>query len=45
MTFNGTISTGATFSGVMRKLIDAGYSKTDGYGFMNARAAVRTRLP
>jgi hypothetical protein len=45
MTFSGTTSTGATFSGVMTNKIGQGYSKTDGFGFINAQAAVGARLP
>ncbi len=44
MSFSGTTSTGATFSGVMKNKIGKGYSKTDGFGFINAQAAVKAQL-
>ena len=40
MTFSGTTSTGATFSGTINNRIGSGYSKLDGFGFINAEAAV-----
>lgn len=40
MTFSGTTADGGTFSGVIRNNIGAGYSPVDGYGFINAEAAV-----
>ncbi len=43
MAFSGTTSTGATFSGQLRNRVGKGYSKQDGYGFINAEAAVRAR--
>ncbi len=39
MTFSGTTS-GGTFSGAMRNRMGAGYSVTDGFGFINAEDAV-----
>lgn len=43
MTFSGTTSGGA-FSGVFRNRIGSGYSVLDGYGFINAEAAVNEPL-
>ncbi len=40
MTFNGTTADGGTFSGVIKNNIGAGYSPLDGFGFVNAEAAV-----
>ena len=45
MTFSGTTSGGGTFTGTFRNQIGDGYSPTDGYGFINAEAAVNSRLP
>lgn len=39
MTFSGTTTSGGTFSGVIRNDIGAGYSKLDGYGFIDAMRA------
>ena len=44
MTFSGTTSTGATTSGVLKNKVGVGYSKQDGFGFINAETAVRTRI-
>jgi hypothetical protein len=44
MTFNGTTTDGGTFSGVIRNRLGAGWSKTDGFGFINAEAAVSAPL-
>jgi hypothetical protein len=44
MTFSGTTSGGGTFSGTIRNRIGAGYSKTDGFGFINAEAAVHAPI-
>jgi hypothetical protein len=44
MTFSGTTSGGGTFSGVIRNEIGDGYSKTDGFGFINAQAAVQAPI-
>jgi hypothetical protein len=44
MTFSGTTSTGATFSGVINNRIGSGYSKLDGFGFINAEAAVKAPI-
>jgi hypothetical protein len=41
MTFSGTTSTGATFSGKIRNRVGDGYTPVDGYGFINAEAAVQ----
>ncbi len=41
MTFSGTTSTGGTFSGNVNNRIGGGYSKLDGFGFLNAESAVR----
>lgn len=43
MTFSGTTSNGP-FSGVFRNRIGSGYSVLDGYGFINAEAAVNEPL-
>ncbi len=40
MTFSGTTSDGATFSGVIVNRIGSGWSRLDGFGFINAEAAV-----
>lgn len=45
MTFSGTTADGGTFSGVIVNRIGAGYSVLDGYGFLNAEAAVSAPLP
>lgn len=44
MTFSGTTSGGGTFHGTINNRLGAGYSKTDGFGFINAEAAVRAPL-
>ncbi len=44
MTFSGTTSTGATFSGTINNLVGPGFSKLDGYGFINAQTAVSLPL-
>jgi hypothetical protein len=38
--FFGTFEGGAPFSGEFFNLIGKGYSRVDGYGFINAEAAV-----
>lgn len=45
MKFTGTTSTGATFSGRLVNQIGNGYTPLDGYGFLNAEAAVNSALP
>ena len=40
MAFSGTTSDGGTFSGAFKNLIGSGWSVTDGFGFINAQAAV-----
>ena len=44
MTFSGTTSGGGTFSGVIGNKVGDGYSKTDGFGFINAEAAVHAPI-
>ena len=44
MTFSGTTSGGGTFSGTIKNKIGGGYSKLDGFGFINAEAAVQAPL-
>ena len=44
MTFSGTTSGGGTFSGTINNKLGAGYSKLDGFGFLNAEAAVGAPL-
>lgn len=45
MSFSGTTTDGETFSGVIRNHLGAGYSPVDGYGFLNAEAAVQHAVP
>ncbi len=45
MKFSGTVSDGSTFSGTMVNQIGHGYTPLDGYGFINAEAAVNATLP
>ena len=48
MTFSGLVTVGATdypFSGRLTNRVGRGYSKLDGYGFVNAEAAVNGTLP
>ena len=45
MTFSGTTSDGGTFSGTINNRIGSGFSVTDGFGFLNAQAAVAAPLP
>ena len=45
MTFSGTLTDGSTFSGAMKNNVGAGWSKTEGYGFINAQAAVSAPAP
>ena len=45
MTFSGTTSGGGTFSGTINNKVGAGFSKLDGYGFINAQTAVSLPLP
>jgi hypothetical protein len=44
MTFSGTTSHGGTFSGSINNKIGAGWAKTDGFGFINAQAAVKAPI-
>lgn len=44
MTFSGTTSGGGTFSGTIINSIGVGWTPTDGFGFINAQAAVRVPL-
>jgi len=44
MTFSGTTSGGGTFSGAVVNRLGDGYSPQDGFGFINAEAAVRAPL-
>ena len=44
MSFSGTLSDGSTFSGTFANRIGAGYSLLDGYGLINAEAAVSLPL-
>ena len=44
MTFSGTTSGGGTFSGVIGNKVGDGYSKTDGFGFINAEGAVHAPI-
>ena len=44
MTFSGTTSGGGTFSGTINNKAGHGYSKLDGFGFINAEAAVHAPL-
>ncbi len=45
MSFSGTMTDGTAFTGTMKNNIGAGYSKLDGYGFINAQAAVAAPAP
>lgn len=40
MAFSGTTTSGATFQGTIKNRIGSGYSPVDGYGFINAEAAI-----
>jgi hypothetical protein len=44
MTFSGTTSHGGTFSGSINNKLGAGWAKTDGFGFLNAQAAVNAPI-
>ena len=44
MTFSGTTSGGGTFSGTINNKLGRGFSKQDGYGFINAQSAVSLPL-
>ena len=44
MTFSGTTSGGGTFSGTISNRIGDGYTNLDGFGFINAEAAVQAPL-
>jgi len=44
MRFSGTTSGGGTFQGTIDNKVGDGYSRLDGFGFINAEAAVRTPL-
>jgi len=43
MTFSGTTTGGGTFSGTLQNKNGAGYSVQDGFGFINAEAAVHLK--
>ncbi|UFP93326.1 S8 family serine peptidase [Gloeobacter morelensis MG652769] len=45
VTFTGTLASGAQLSGVFTNKIGKGYSTLDGFGFINAEAAVNAPLP
>ena len=45
MSFSGTMTDGTAFSGTLKNNIGAGYSKLDGFGFINAQAAVAAPAP
>ncbi len=45
MRFSGTLADGATFDGVIRNRLGQGFSQLDGFGFLNAEAAVNAPLP
>jgi hypothetical protein len=45
MRFSGTLADGATFEGIMKNRLGNGYSQLDGFGFLNAEAAVSAPLP
>lgn len=40
MAFQGTMTDGTVFNGTFRNVVGSGYSVLDGYGFINAEAAV-----
>lgn len=44
MTFSGTTADGGTFAGTINNRIGSGWSKTDGYGFVNAQAAISSQV-
>ena len=44
MTFSGTTSDGGTFTGVIKNRIGNGYSPVDGFGLINAEAAVKASI-
>jgi hypothetical protein len=44
MTFSGTTSGGGTFTGTINNKVGAGFTKQDGYGFINAQSAVTLPL-
>ncbi len=45
MRFSGTLADGSTFSGTLQNRLGAGFSQLDGFGFVNAEAAVNAPLP
>ena len=45
MSFSGTLGDGSTFSGTINNRVGVGYSRLDGYGFINAEAAVQAAIP
>ena len=45
MRFSGTLADGSTFDGRIRNRLGAGFSQLDGFGFINAEAAVNAPLP
>jgi len=45
MRFSGTLASGDTFDGRIRNSLGAGFSQLDGFGFINAEAAVNAPLP
>jgi hypothetical protein len=45
MRYTALLSTGRSISGTFRNRIGAGWTPVDGYGFLNAQAAVRQAKP
>ena len=45
MRFSGTLADGSTFDGIIRNRLGNGFSQLDGFGFVNAEAAVSASLP
>lgn len=45
MTFSGTTTDGGTFSGTLNNKVGAGWSQTEGFGFINAQAAASAPAP
>jgi hypothetical protein len=45
MRFSGTLADGATFDGRIKNRLGSGFSQLDGFGFLNAEAAVSLPLP
>lgn len=44
MRFSGTMADGSTFDGIMRNRLGFGFSNIDGFGFINAEAAVNAPI-